>query len=220
MSPPAGCVRSDLRWVKLGSQRRPRAVNALSLDGRVSHDLGGDLLQGLNLTGHSARTATPGSKAGRVCELGGASWFLLGHRVVSALDPFRGPCDGHLTRRRCRLPDAGQPHYWRRHQPQAPQARPSRPSDRRTVPHPGRSPSTPGQPQQPHARPIPDRIERHPLSGPNLGSSRRPVAAPGVWPTTGACARTLQGALRRCHERAFRGASGSRTRRAPRRALR
>jgi hypothetical protein len=55
-----------------------------------------------------------------------------------------------------------------------------------------------------------------PITGLNLGSSRRPVAAPGVWPTAGACAAPVTPGRVACGPRgAFRGASGSRTRRAP-----
>jgi hypothetical protein len=68
--------------------------------------LAGDLLEGRTGPGCGARTAAPGSKAQRVCRLGGPWWFLHAHRAVCASGPFRGGCDGHLTRRRWRLPDA------------------------------------------------------------------------------------------------------------------
>jgi hypothetical protein len=55
-----------------------------------------------------------------------------------------------------------------------------------------------------------------PVTGPNLGPSRRPVA-PGVWPTAGACvAPVAPGRVAGGPRGAFRGASGSRTRGAPR----
>jgi hypothetical protein len=67
---------------------------------RVSHNLGWRPARGSELRpGCGARTAPPGSNPDRTGRPRGPTQLGPGHRAVSDLDPFRGGCDGHLTRR-------------------------------------------------------------------------------------------------------------------------